>query len=301
MAEVNITNVSSITIEKEKGGQDDDSKASSHSSLSNSGCNGDKKLRKNFFPRKLMDMLSSPGFADCVTWKCDGTAFFISDPEKFAKKMSDTNPEKSVTRKESFTRKLNRWGFKMELTKGPNCGNYSHPLFCKDKPWLCETMVCEKSTNNRKTDERSHKKRKIFDSQQSDSLEGSIFSPKRMHINNFDPYPGLEDYVISQPRQYPMINRQPLNLMYQGHQASPISTLGRDDSLKMIELMIQEKLRSRRMRSLLYSDVNGEYCPSTYGHYNRIQSDSLHSNFHKSIIDNAMRALVNEKMSLRSL
>lgn len=147
--------------------------------------NTEKKIRKNFFPHKLMEMLSSPYFADCITWKCDGKAFFISDPDKFAEKNAVYHSQKGKPRKESFARKLNRWGFRMELSKGPNCGTYSHPLFRKDKPWLCEMMGCEKNTTSSKakadpqveeSQEAPLKKRKLSCEKELDSVTDEINS-----------------------------------------------------------------------------------------------------------------------------
>lgn len=99
---------------------------------------------KRFFPLKLMIMLSSPFYADCVSWCEGGKAFSITDVDKLAEKTSSYNTHIGVNKTKSFARKLNRWGFKMDLIKGPNCGNYSHPLFRKDQPWLCEKMTCNK-------------------------------------------------------------------------------------------------------------------------------------------------------------
>jgi len=102
----------------------------------------DKKLRKNFFPQKLMEMLSSPFFSDCIAWTSEGNAFFISEPQNFLNKYASFYRMKNTALKESFARKLNRWGFKMELAKGPYCGSYSHPLFTRDEPWRCIEMAC---------------------------------------------------------------------------------------------------------------------------------------------------------------
>lgn len=110
---------------------------------------GKRKVRKNFFPHKLMEILESPFFADCITWRCAGKAFFISDSETFLKKYAlITDPLKEALREKSFTRKLNRWGFKKEFTKGPNYGVYSHKYFVRDNPQLCELMACGPSTSS---------------------------------------------------------------------------------------------------------------------------------------------------------
>ena len=102
------------------------------------------KIRKNFFPYRLMSILSCPSFKDCATWDKEGKSFAITDIKKFSSK---SNLSSSTLKKESFARKLNRWGFRMNRAKG--CGYYSHPSFCRDKPWLCESMRCQKSVNSR--------------------------------------------------------------------------------------------------------------------------------------------------------
>ena len=105
-------------------------------------------LRKNFFPYKLMDMLSSDYFTDCLRWREDGEAFFFLDQNKLADKLEKINPRRTKYGKRSFLRKLNRWGFKMDRQKGPTYGMYSHSLFRRDMPWLCEKMTCEKSDDH---------------------------------------------------------------------------------------------------------------------------------------------------------
>ena len=123
------------------------------------------KIRKNFFPYRLMGILSSPLFEDCATWDHEGKSFAITDMEKFSSK---SNLSSSTLRKESFARKLNRWGFRMNKTKG--CGYYSHPLFCRDKPWLCESMRCKKTTNSQ-NDIRSDSPKKITEKSSKRSFD----------------------------------------------------------------------------------------------------------------------------------
>merc|ERR1712071_751486 len=106
------------------------------------------KLRKNFFPAQMMQILSSSEFEDCISWNIDGTGFYFTHQDKFSEKISEFSPRKITHGKKSFIRKLNRWGFKMSLKKGPTYGVYCHRLFQRDKPWLCEMMACEKRTKN---------------------------------------------------------------------------------------------------------------------------------------------------------
>ena len=112
--------------------------------------NNNKRVRKNFFPYKMMDILADPFFADCIAWRKDGEAFFFLDQDKFAEKIVTISTRSNTQGKKSFIRKLNRWGFKMELKRGSNYGMYSHKFFKRYKPWLCEMMNCDTSNNNRK-------------------------------------------------------------------------------------------------------------------------------------------------------
>ena len=105
-------------------------------------------LRKNFFPYNLLDMLSSDYFADCLRWRDDGEAFLFLDKDKLADKLEKINPRERKYKKRSFLRKLNRWGFKMDKRKGPNYGMYSHSLFKRDMPWLCEKMTYDMSDDH---------------------------------------------------------------------------------------------------------------------------------------------------------
>ena len=62
----------------------------------------DGKVRKNFFPHRMMHVLSSPSFADCVTWREDGNAFVFLDQDKFVEKLAMI-PAESPGKKKSFT------------------------------------------------------------------------------------------------------------------------------------------------------------------------------------------------------
>lgn len=111
--------------------------------------NEKKKTRKNFFPRQLMKMFSSPLVDDCIAWRHDGTAFRFLDLNKFVNTIDNSNHRDDKTKAKNFSRKINRWGFKMDLRKGPNYGMYANEYFQRDKPWLCDLMVCGKCINKK--------------------------------------------------------------------------------------------------------------------------------------------------------
>lgn len=142
-----------------------------------------KKVRKNFFPYKLMQIITSPDFSDCISWENEGKAFFIANLDKLVEKYATIYEKKSTTKKESFTRKLNRWGFKVESTKGPNCGLYFNEFFQRDKPWLCELMVCRRCNATPKTETNGHEE--IFELQNNKRQflgEQGLYSPSDENV-----------------------------------------------------------------------------------------------------------------------
>lgn len=97
------------------------------------------KSRKDKFPVKLMDMLSTDDFADCITWLPHGRSFVISSPERF----TDTVLPRyfKECKFSSFTRKLYRWGFR-QISKGPDAESFFHKYFRRDKKNMCNMIVC---------------------------------------------------------------------------------------------------------------------------------------------------------------
>lgn len=64
--------------------------------------------------------------------------------ENVLPKYFPSSDSRSSTKYPSFTRKLNRWGFR-QATRGPDTGAFHHPLFRRDQTNLCLDMVCQKS------------------------------------------------------------------------------------------------------------------------------------------------------------
>lgn len=108
--------------------------------------NSRRKLRKNFFPHKLFNILGNPEYNESIRWLHHGKSFVITNQKSFMKEVLPMFFNRSV-KIEGFTRKLNRWGFRM-VTKGPDCGAYYNKLFERDRPRLCELMVCQKNAWN---------------------------------------------------------------------------------------------------------------------------------------------------------
>jgi hypothetical protein len=101
---------------------------------------------REIFPQRLMAILSDSSLSDVISWLPHGRSFVIIRPDAFEervlKSLLSTDP-RSSTKYPSFTRKLNRWGFRQE-TRGPDTGAFYHPLFRRDQPNLCLDMVCQK-------------------------------------------------------------------------------------------------------------------------------------------------------------
>jgi hypothetical protein len=91
------------------------------------------------FPEQLMQIIYSQEFGDSIWWNSPGDGFFLV-PKKFTEKV--VKKFFQGTKFESFTRKLNRWGFKRVMKGGSPAGvlMYHHDLFQSDKPELLKKM-----------------------------------------------------------------------------------------------------------------------------------------------------------------
>ena len=98
-----------------------------------------KEMHIKSFPETLHEILASPEYNDAVYWNAKGTTFRVA-PTQFSKRiLPQFFPG---TKFESFTRKLNRWGFKRVVDESfhPNSIVYCHDLFVKEKPELMKGM-----------------------------------------------------------------------------------------------------------------------------------------------------------------
>ena len=95
--------------------------------------------RRLTFPEKLMELLNSEEYRESMAWIPNGNAFALNPP-KFMKDILPKHFE--GTKFESFTRKLNRWGFKRIAGEDApeETFAYSHHLFKRDYPELCRGM-----------------------------------------------------------------------------------------------------------------------------------------------------------------
>ena len=92
------------------------------------------------FPFKLYRMLSileDLGFHDIIAWKSHGRSFQVLHGDKFVKVVLPKFFKQ--TKLTSFQRQLNLYGFK-RLLNGPDIGAYYHPLFLREKQFLCKAI-----------------------------------------------------------------------------------------------------------------------------------------------------------------
>lgn len=103
------------------------------------------------FPEILMNMINDEQNSFAITWVGDGRSFAITNRKKLASIVLPRYFKQS--KYTSFTRRLNRWGFTCFIS-GPDTCIYSHQLFNRDKPDLCEYMSAsmnDKKRFNKKT------------------------------------------------------------------------------------------------------------------------------------------------------
>eukprot|EP00529_Nitzschia_sp_RCC80_P028879 CAMPEP_0113453582 /NCGR_PEP_ID=MMETSP0014_2-20120614/7428_1 /TAXON_ID=2857 /ORGANISM="Nitzschia sp." /LENGTH=336 /DNA_ID=CAMNT_0000344973 /DNA_START=108 /DNA_END=1118 /DNA_ORIENTATION=- /assembly_acc=CAM_ASM_000159 len=104
--------------------------------------------KREIFPQRLHEILADSSLSDIITWLPHGRSFVIIRPDLFCEqvlpKYLPPVDSRGSTKYPSFTRKLNRWGFR-QATRGADTGAFHHPFFCRDQPELCLQMVCQKS------------------------------------------------------------------------------------------------------------------------------------------------------------
>mmetsp|Transcript_17330 Transcript_17330/g.29881 ORF Transcript_17330/g.29881 Transcript_17330/m.29881 type:complete len:544 (+) Transcript_17330:214-1845(+) len=144
--------------------------------VSSRGGSGNGDSTKEVFPMRLHALLSDPTVRDVISWLPHGKSFVVlrSDvfatrvlPRYFAPEGSNSlnaktatvvgkdgslqikNKSPGVHKYPSFTRKLNRWGFR-QISRGPDAGAFCHEMFQRDNPDLCRGMVCQKSRKSKR-------------------------------------------------------------------------------------------------------------------------------------------------------
>lgn len=130
---------------------------------------------KEVFPMRLHALLADPSVRDVISWLPHGKSFVVLRPDVFATRvlpryfapegsnslnaktttvlgrdgsLQIKNKSQGVHKYPSFTRKLNRWGFR-QISRGPDAGAFCHELFQRDAPELCRGLVCQKSRKSK--------------------------------------------------------------------------------------------------------------------------------------------------------
>lgn len=182
----------------------------------NDSIHDQKKIRKSFFPHKLLQMLSSPDLEDSISWADDGKGFVLMDRHKFSKHFTKVHTlQVSARFMKSFVRKLNRWGFKMNVKRGPKYGIYSHKYFNKNTPKLCEMMTCDNRSHFSKTlstmkdipDASDLRKKEKMDVFGSGSEDKKIW-PKKNNVGQVGFNLGSQiEYIMSIERKIKLIDK----------------------------------------------------------------------------------------------
>lgn len=92
------------------------------------------------FPLKLHQMLSTvadEGLDHIVSWQPHGRCFLVHNKKRFVEEIMPRFFHQS--KMTSFQRQLNLYGFN-RLTVGKDRGAYYHPLFLRQREYLCERM-----------------------------------------------------------------------------------------------------------------------------------------------------------------
>jgi hypothetical protein len=97
-----------------------------------------KSRRKPNFADKLHTAISARDNRMVLAWLPSGNSFCILDQQEFAEKILPRYF--SYCKFESFTRRLKRWGFRKMYTTDAKQSIYSHDVFHRDRPDLCELM-----------------------------------------------------------------------------------------------------------------------------------------------------------------
>lgn len=101
--------------------------------------NPGKSKHKSTFAEKLMLVLSSKECANAIRWMPSGVAFCVVDATELVKSVLPKYFKEA--KYASFTRKLNRWGFKhLSLPGEQDASIYSHEKFRRDEPQMCKLM-----------------------------------------------------------------------------------------------------------------------------------------------------------------
>jgi hypothetical protein len=137
------------------------------------------------FPDMLMSILEDEEFGDTIWWNQDGSAFCIV-PNGFIEKVLEKRFQR--TKFYSFTRKLNRWGFKRISDDFFPRGTvvYQHEMFQKGKPELLKNLTGarKKDPSERTKMIQEHQARHQYLSVDSSISGESGLRPRSLSLSN---------------------------------------------------------------------------------------------------------------------
>jgi len=152
---------------------------------------------KQIFPQRLMHILNESSISDIITWLPHGQSFVIVKPIVFtetilpvyfpescgscSEKKSLKASNSSACKYPSFTRKLNRWGFR-QISRGTDAGAFHHKLFQRDEPDMCLRMVCQRSRRRKSEKKAEEEQATVSDSGSNDVIVESKSSTKIVPI-----------------------------------------------------------------------------------------------------------------------
>lgn len=166
---------------------------------------------REMFPMRLHALLADPTVRDIITWLPHGRSFVVLRPDVFATHVlpryfapegsnslnakvphavaADGNLStimsqmKGVHKYPSFTRKLNRWGFR-QISRGPDSGAFCHDLFQRDDPELCRGMVCQKSRKSKNSSRTSDDMLSVSSASTMGTANKSIASSEKRRFSS---------------------------------------------------------------------------------------------------------------------
>jgi len=145
-----------------------------------------QRSKREIFPQRLLAVLNEPSLSAVISWLPHGRSFVIIRPDVFTEtvmpKYFPPVDSRGSTKYPSFTRKLNRWGFR-QATRGPDTGAFHHPLFQRDHPELCVDMVCQRSRSSGNGKNQGKKQTKKAQQQQQQQRILQQPAPQSQPVN----------------------------------------------------------------------------------------------------------------------
>lgn len=145
-----------------------------------------QKLKALPFPMKLMYLLCCGKYDDIIAWSHNGLSFTIKKPERVVdflpRYLSKAGLPKDM-QYTSFTRKLQRWGFRSNDSK-----SYFHKNFQRGKKHLCKQIVCKSNVLPCKQPSM----KAVSTAQPKSILKNNSYGVNNGHYNNHPLHGGID-------------------------------------------------------------------------------------------------------------